>query len=161
VNEARISNRITRPVSLLCCWLSLNLVSLIAAESAKRDAPIFSDDFNCAELGDAWRVSTPTFVLADGALKATQTHPHSAVGMVKVGRKDGVIECRFRFDGATVINTVFNDRDFKDGHGGHLARVSLSPNRIYLSDDKERLRHDSEEMRKDPKRKNPSRTRSP
>ena len=71
--------------------------------------------------GSAWRVSTPTFVIADGTLKATQTHPHSAVGMVKVGRKDVVVGCRFRFDGATVISAVFNDRDFKDGHGGHLA----------------------------------------
>lgn len=140
-------------VSLLYCWLALSLALVVAAEPAKRGAPIFSDDFNRAELGDAWRISTPTFVIADGALKAAQTHPHSAVGMVKVGRKDVTVECRFRFDGATVINAVFNDRDFKDGHGGHLARVSLSPSRIYLSDDKERLRHDIEEMRKDPKRK--------
>lgn len=46
-----------------------------------------------------------------------------------------------------------NDRDYKDGHAGHICRVSLSPARIFLADDKERLRHEIEEMRKDPARK--------
>jgi hypothetical protein len=136
----------------LVAGLLLPLVSL-AAESGKIGALLFSDDFNRAELGSAWRVLHPECVIADGTLKITQVKEHSAVGMVKVGAKDVTVEFRFRLGGATSVNAVFNDRDFKEGHGGHLARVSLSPRRIFLADDKERLRHDIEEMRKDPKRK--------
>jgi hypothetical protein len=93
------------------------------------------------------------FEIADGALKATQTKPHSAVGMVKVGRKDIVIVFKFRLGGASGINAVCNDRDYKEGHAGHICRVSLSPRQIFLADDKERLRHEIEEMKKDPAKK--------
>ncbi len=137
-----------------CLLLPLAAISAEPSTAlVKKGALVFSDDFNRAELGSAWRISTPTFVIADGVLNATQTHPHSAVGMVKVGRKDVVIEFRFQLGGATSINAVCNDRDYKEGHGGHLCRVSLSPRQIFLADDKERLRHEIEEMRKDPKRK--------
>ncbi|HEY6167231.1 MAG TPA: hypothetical protein VI454_04270 [Verrucomicrobiae bacterium] len=140
---------------LLLCFVSFACLtgSTLAAPSAEKGAVIFSDDFNRAELGAAWRVLHPECVLADGALKISQVKEHSAVGMVKVGAKDVTVEFRFRLGGATSINAVFNDRDFKEGHGGHLARVSLSPRQIFLADDKERLRHEIEEMRKDPKRK--------
>lgn len=114
---------------------------------------IFSEDFNRAELGKSWRVLHPECVIADSVLQISQVKEHSAVGMVKVGAKDVAVEFRFKLGGATGVNAVFNDRDFKEGHGGHLARVSLSPRQIFLADDKERLRHDIEEMRKDPKRK--------
>ncbi len=125
-----------------------------AAESpAQTGAPIFSDDFNRAALGDAWRISFPEFTISDGVLKAAQVKEHSAVGMVKVGRKDVVIEFKFQFAGASGINAVCNDRDYKDGHAGHICRVSLLPTQIFLADDKERLRHEIEEMRKDPARK--------
>lgn len=120
---------------------------------AKKGALIFSDDFERTELGNAWRITTPSFTIADGMLKATQTQQHSAVGMVKVGRKDMVIEFKFRLGGASSINAVCNDRDYKEGHAGHICRVSLSPKQIFLGDDKERLRHEIEEMRKDPARK--------
>ena len=140
---------------LLLCFVSFACLtgSTLAAPSAEKGAVIFSDDFNRAELGAAWRVLHPECVIADGALKISQVKEHSAVGMVKVGAKDVTVEFLFRLGGATGVNAVFNDRDFKEGHGGHLARVALSQRQIFLADDKERLRHDIEEMRKDPKRK--------
>ena len=121
--------------------------------SAPKGTLVFSDDFNRAELGDAWRITTPVFEIADGKLKATQTKPHSAVGMVKVGHKDLVIEFKFKLGGSSGINAVCNDRDYKEGHAGHLCRVSLQPRQIFLADDKERLRHEIEEMSKDPSKK--------
>lgn len=124
-----------------------------AAPSAEKGAVIFSDDFNRTELGSAWRVLHPECVIADGTLKISQVKEHSAVGMVKVGRKDVVIAFKFQLGSATSINAVCNDRDFKESHGGHICRVSLSPRQIFLADDKERLRQDIEEMRKDPRRK--------
>jgi hypothetical protein len=72
---------------------------------------------------------------------------------VPVGAKDVIIEFKFKLGAATGINAVFNDRDFKEGHGGHLCRVSLSPRQIFLADDKERLSHAIEEMKKDPAKK--------
>ena len=127
--------------------------SFAADTPAPKGTPIFSDDFNRAELGDAWRITTPEFVISDGALKATQTKPHSAVGMVKVGHKDLVIEFRFKLGGSSGVNAVCNDRNYKEGHGGNLCRVSLQPRQIFLADDKERLRHEIEEMSKDPSKK--------
>jgi hypothetical protein len=120
---------------------------------APKGALIFSDDFNRAALGDGWRITTPEFEISDGTLKATQTQPHSAVGMVKVGRKDLVIEFKFKLGGSSGVNAVCNDRDYKEGHGGHLCRVSLQPRQIFLADDKERLRHEIEEMKNDPSKK--------
>ena len=121
---------------------------------ATKGESIFSDDFNRAELGGNWRIGTPTFSITDGVLTGGQTAPgHSAVGFVKVGRKDVIVEFKMRFDRAKSINAVFNHKDYKDGHAGHICRVSFLPGRIFLADDKERLRHDIEEMRKDPKRK--------
>lgn len=116
--------------------------------------PVFTDDFNRAELGGNWRIGTPTFSITDGVLHGGQAGPgHSAVGFVKVGRKDVIVEFKMRFDRAKSINAVFNDKEYKEGHAGHICRVSFLPGRIFLADDKERLRHDIKEMRKDPKRK--------
>ena len=30
---------------------------------------------------------------------------------------------------------AFNDKDYKDGHAGHICRVSFLPGRIFLADD--------------------------
>ena len=125
-----------------------------AQPMANRGTLIFSDDFSTPEVGKAWRAQWPALAVSDGALNISQVKPeHSAVGLVPVGKKDVVIEFKFKLGGATGINAVFNDRDFKEGHGGHLCRVSLSPRQIFLADDKERLSHAIEEMKKDPARK--------
>ena len=121
---------------------------------AQKGALVFSDDFARAELGDKWRVTTPTFAIADGVLRASQTKPeHGAVGRADIGLKDLVLELKFRFDGAKSINVVCNDRAWKESHGSHICRVSLSPDGLFLGDDKERLSHTIEEMAKDPARK--------
>jgi hypothetical protein len=148
-----------RHLPFLAFLLAATGFGIVSAADTAAPAPgnhgalVFSDDFNCAQLGDAWRISTPVFEISDGTLKATQTMPHSAVGMVKVGRKDVEIEFRFKLGGSSGINAVCNDRDYKEGHGGHLCRVSLQPRQIFLADDKERLRHEVEEMKKDPAKK--------
>jgi len=121
---------------------------------AKKGALVFSDDFSRAEVGPAWRVLWPALSIADGALKISQAKPeHSAVAMVKVGQKDLVIAFRFQLGAASSINAVCNDSAYKEGHGGHICRVSLSERQIFLADDKERLRHEIEEMKKDPARR--------
>lgn len=115
---------------------------------------LFSDDFDRADLG-AWRSVVPTFTVADGVLKGSQTRAdHGAVGSVKVALKDGVIEFKFRFEGATGINAVFDDKAYKGSHAGHICRVAIMPRQIRLGDDKEGvMRNDIFAMRKNPKRK--------
>lgn len=140
----------------------LSLFALAAAASAadvpaqpiaQKGALVFSDDFERAELGGKWRITTPTFAIADGVLHCSQTKAdHGAAGRVDIAQKDLVIELKFRFEGASGINVVCNDRAWKDSHGSHICRVSLSPKRMMLGDDKERWSHAIEEMRKDPAR---------
>jgi len=129
-------------------------VDVPAQSIAEKGALIFSDDFERADLGEKWHVTTPTFAIADGVLRCSQTKPeHGAVGRVDIGQKDLVLEFKFRFEGATSINAVCNDRAYKEGHAGHICRVSLAPRGIMLGDDKERLTKAIEEMQKDPARK--------
>lgn len=141
----------------ILCMIALAITAsaeVPAQPLAKKAALVFSDDFSKPEVSKAWRAQWPALAIADGALNISQAKPeHSAVGMIPVGKKDVVIEFKFKLGGSTGINAVCNDRDFKEGHGGHLCRVSLSPRQIFLADDKERLSRAIEEMKKDPNRK--------
>jgi hypothetical protein len=132
--------------------------AILSGAAAAEPAPVqgellVADDFNRETLGERWRISFPEFRIVDGVLQAEQTQEHSAVGMVKVGAQDLRIDFKFQLNGASGVNAVCNDRNYKEGHGGHICRVSLAPTRIFLGDDKERLRHEIEEMSKDPSRK--------
>jgi hypothetical protein len=153
----------TWPITLTGRALAVFLfaeTAMLNASSAVPQQPLasegkllFSDDFARGELGKSWKVTTPTFVIVDGAMKASHTQAsHSAVGRVPVNRKDVIIEFKFRLDGAKV-NAVCNDPQYKESHGGHICRVELSEKEIRLADDKERLRHEIVEMQKDPARR--------
>ena len=122
---------------------------------AKKGALIFSDDFARAELGTNWRQVCPTFTVADGVMRGAQTRDdHGAVGSIKAAFSDGVIEFNFRFEGATSINAVCDDKAWKGTHAGHICRATITPKLIRLGDDREGgMRNDIFEMRKDPKRK--------
>ncbi|QIF02807.1 hypothetical protein [Roseimicrobium sp. ORNL1] len=138
----------------------LPLITLHAADApvpaqplGKKGATIFSDDFSMSGVSPAWRELWPALTITSGALNISQAKPaHSAVGMVKVGHKELIIAFRFQLGGASSINAVCNDSAYKEGHGGHICRVTLSPRQIFLADDKERLRREIEEMKKDPAR---------
>ncbi len=121
---------------------------------AKKGALIFSDDFERGDLG-AWKQVCQTFTVADGVMKGSQTRDdHGAVGSIHVAFSDAVIEFKFRFDGATGINAVCDDKAWKGTHAGHICRATITPKLIRLGDDKEGgMRNDIFEMRKDPKRK--------
>lgn len=132
----------------------LFLALALAAIAQEAPKVFFADDFNRAELGGAWRVSTPAFVIENQQLKAGQIGPgHSAVGFVKVGAANVVLEVRFRLGTAKTINCVFNDKNYTEGHGGHICRVSITPRALFLADDKERFRGELDAMYKDPGKK--------
>lgn len=143
-------------------YLTLSLLALgsfagaaeVPAPFASRGKPLFADDFSRTALG-AWRSSIPTFTVADGVLKGSQTRDdHGAVIRTKVAFKDGIVECRFRFESATSFNVVFDDKSYKGSHAGHICRVAVTPKQVRLGDDKEGvMRNDIFAMRQDPKRK--------
>ncbi len=144
--------------------LSLSLLTQTSATAAdtpapalaKRGAILFSDDFARAQPGPKWETSQRAFAIVDGALKGGQlpTQHHPAIAGVELPFRDAVIEFRFRFEGATGISAVCDDRKFEGSHAGHICRVTITPKAIRLGDDKEgAMRPDIIGMRKDPARR--------
>ena len=117
---------------------------------AQKKQLLFSDDFERAELGKAWGPVVPTYTLEKGALKGTQTRVtapaadgkpavvgHAAVIGTDVPTKDSVVECRFRFAGATALSVEFDDRAYKGAHYGHICRVVMTQKDVTLRDERD------------------------
>jgi hypothetical protein len=139
--------------------LCFSVVSVLAAEDvpgplAQKGDLLFSDDFERTGLGK-WKVIIPGFQVADGALVATQDRAdHGSVGRVYLPMKDVILSFRFKLDGSPRFNVVFDDKNHKDSHAGHICRVAFAGKQIRLGDDKEGImRNDIFAMRRDPKRK--------
>ncbi len=136
----------------------LALLFFITALAAEPLAPkgelIFTDDFERSDLGD-WKPLIPSFAVQNGVLKGWQTRDdHGAVGRVYRPMKDVIVEFKFKLDGSTGFNAVFDDKNHKGSHAGHICRVAFAPKQIRLGDDKEGvMRNDIFEMRKDPSKK--------
>jgi len=128
--------------------------SVPAEPLAQKGENLLSDDFERTELGE-WKSLIPTFTVKGGVLKGEQTRAdHGAVGRVYRPMKDVVVEFKFKFDGSTTFNAVFDDQKFKGSHAGHICRVAFTLKQIRLGDDKEGvMRNDIFELRKDPARK--------
>ncbi len=128
---------------------------LLAAEPlAQKGELIFKDDFERSDLGD-WKPLIPSFAVQNGVLKGWQTRDdHGAAGRVYRPMKDVIVEFKFKLDGSTGFNAVFDDQKFKGSHAGHICRVAFTPKQILLADDKEgAMRNDIDLMRKDPAKK--------
>jgi hypothetical protein len=137
------------------CVVHSTFADAIPAEPlAQKGEQLFADDFERADLGE-WKPLIPTFTVRDGVLKGEQTRAdHGAVGRVYRPMKDVIVEFKFKLDGSTGFNAVFDDQKFKGSHAGHICRVAFAPTQIRLGDDKEGvMRNDIFEMRKDPARK--------
>ncbi|MDZ4851178.1 MAG: hypothetical protein SGI77_17970 [Pirellulaceae bacterium] len=121
---------------------------------ASKGEQLLSDSFDRTELGD-WKSLIPTFTIEDGLLKGLQTRDdHGAVGRVYRPMKDVIVEFKFRLDGSSGFNAVFDDQTFTGSHAGHICRVAFAPKVVRLGDDKEGvMRNDIFEMRKDDARK--------
>lgn len=131
------------------------LCSCLNAEPlAQKGELLFSDDFGRSELGE-WQPLIPSFAVQNGVLKGWQTRDdHGAVGRVYRPMKNVIVEFKFKLDGSTGFNAVFDDKNHKGSHAGHICRVAFAPKQIRLGDDKEGvMRNDIFEMRKDPAKK--------
>lgn len=133
----------------------MDLLLLLAALNAP--APLFQDDFSHEGLRE-WKSVIPAFEVRDGVLHAHQARAdHGAVGRVHRPMRDVAAEFRFRLEGSTSFNAVFDDQAHKGSHAGHILRVAFTPGRITLGDDKEGvMRNDIYELRRTPEGKQKS-----
>lgn len=125
-----------------------------AAPPPANAVSVVSDDFERAGLAP-WTQNCKTFSIEGGVLKGSQTRDdHGAVSAIEAHFGDAVIQFRFRFEGATSISAVCDDKSYAGSHAGHICRVTITPKLIRLGDDREGgMRNDIMEMRRDPKRK--------
>lgn len=112
---------------------------------------LFADDFKGTERDKRWHRVVDTFAFENGALKGTQTRDvtipaangkpeiraHAAVFGLEVPTKDSVIEAKIRFDGATMIDIEFDDRQYKGSHYGHICRAQVKLNGVTILDERE------------------------
>lgn len=144
------------------------LPAVPAASIAVKKELLFSDDFQGAEPAKVWHRVVPTFAVENGALKGTQTRDvtipaadgkpeikaHAAVHGLEIPTRDSVVECRIKFDGATMIDVEFDDRKYTGAHYGHLCRAQVRLNGVTIIDERDgNMRHDIREMRNDPTKK--------
>lgn len=152
-----MTRRLHLPILLLPLLLSSPMHALadeLPARIAERGERRLNDDFQRTELGD-WKEVIPGFQVADGVLVGTQDREdHGSVGRIYLPMKDVVLSYRFKLAGSPRFNVVFDDKDYKGSHAGHICRVAVTPKQIRLGYDKEGvMRNDIFEMRRDPARK--------
>ncbi|MCG6156754.1 family 16 glycoside hydrolase [Rubinisphaera margarita] len=121
---------------------------------AEKGQSLLADDFERQELGQ-WKVILPSFRIEDGELVASQDRAdHGSVGRVYLPMTNVVMSFRFNLVDSWGFNVVFDDKNYKGSHAGHIARVAITPKQIRLGDDKEGImRNDIFAMRRDPKQK--------
>ncbi|MBL9131605.1 MAG: hypothetical protein JNG86_10425 [Verrucomicrobiaceae bacterium] len=129
---------------------------------------LFEDDFSAATPAKPWHRVVDTFTFEDGSLKGTQTRDkdmpskdgksvikaHAAVHGLEIPTTDSIVECRVKFDGATMIDVEFDDRKFTGCHYGHICRAQVRLNGVTIIDEKDgNMRNDIYAMKKDPAKK--------
>src|SRR6266699_6693289 len=127
-------------------------LSTVPEESiARKQELLFSDDFESATPAKPWHRVVDTFTFERGTLKGTQTREkdtpskdgksvisaHAAVYGLEIPTKDSVVECKIRFEGASMIDVEFDDRKFTGSHYGHLCRAQVRLTGVTIIDDKE------------------------
>ncbi|MCM2369164.1 sulfatase-like hydrolase/transferase [Rhodopirellula sp. ICT_H3.1] len=101
----------------------------------------FADDFEGrTEVGPHYMTALgaeDAWTIVDGALIGKQTRDdHGAVIRTEMKFADIDLEFDFRFNGGSRFNLVMDDKHEKSVHAGHICRVSITPKKLTLSDDK-------------------------
>ena len=163
----------TRTLPALFCLVAVSahaadLPAIPAGPIAKKKELLFADDFQGATPAKAWHRVVDTFAFENGALKGTQTREkdtpskdgksiitaHAAVHGLEIPTKDSVVECRIKFDGATMIDVEFDDRKFTGAHYGHLCRAQVRLNGVTIIDERDgNMRNDIRAMKDVPAKK--------
>lgn len=165
-----------RPALALTCLITASafaadapkLPAIPVEPIAKKKELLFSDDMNGAEHDQRWHRVVDTFAFENGALKGTQTREkdmptkdgkgvitaHAAVYGLTVPTKDSVVEVKIKFDGCTMMDVEFDDREYKGSHYGHLARAQVRLDKVTIMDEREGSQNEEiKAMRADPSKK--------
>ena len=102
---------------------------------------IFADNFEGRQtLGKTYTTGpgmSHGWVVKDGILFGKQVKNDHGSTMRKQHDFDDLdVEFDFRFNGGSRFNFVIDDKNEKSVHAGHICRVSISPKRISIGDDK-------------------------
>lgn len=156
------------PFVFASATLAAELPAIPEGSIARKKELLFSDDFEGKQPAKVWHKVVATFGVESGALKGTQTREkdttapdgktvikaHAAVHGLEIPTKDSVVECRIKFDGATMIDVEFDDRQYTGAHYGHLCRAQVRLNGVTIIDERDGgMRNDIREMRNDPTKK--------
>jgi hypothetical protein len=166
-----------RPFIFACTWIAASAAmsadapqapSVPAESIAKKKELLFSDDFEGAERDKRWHRVVDTFAFENGALKGTQTRvkdvpskdgktiikAHAAVYGLELPTRDSVIEIKMRFDGATMMDVEFDDRQYTGSHYGHLCRAQVRLDRVTIVDEREgNQNQEIKKLKEDPTKK--------
>jgi hypothetical protein len=156
------------PFLITAAAFAADLPAIPAESIAKKEELLFSDDFEGAEPAKVWHRVVPTFVVEKGALKGTQTRDknipaadgkpavtaHAAVHGLEIPTKDSVVECKIRFEGATMMSVEFDDRKYTGAHYGHICLAQVRTNGVTIIDQRDgNMRNDIYAMSQDPTKK--------
>ncbi len=145
--------------------LAVDLPKIPAESIAKKKDLLFSDDFEKAEHAKQWHRVVDTFTFENGTLKGTQTREkeipaangkpaitaHAAVYGLDIPTKDSVVEVKIKFEGASMIDVEFDDRNFTGSHYGHLCRAQVRPDKVTMLDERDGSQSNALiELKKDP-----------
>ena len=120
---------------------ALYAFAALPAGSLAADSHLFLDEFeDRTELGPGYKVARAkegAFTVRDSILIGRQTEDdHGAVIRRELDFDDIEFQLDFRFNGGSRFNFVIDDKNEKSVHAGHICRVSLSPKRLMIGDDK-------------------------
>lgn len=133
---------------------------LAAATAFPDDNPrvgkTLSDSFSREELvvnsdPHPWTAPIGGFSIQDGVLHGEELPEagHGAVARWEVPFQDAKIIFRFRLSGSKQFNFVLDDKNCKESHAGHIARVVFHEAVLRIGDDREGImRNDIFEMRR-------------
>ncbi|WP_430454663.1 family 16 glycoside hydrolase [Rhodopirellula europaea] len=134
-------------VARLIAFSTLCLLSqpMLLAEEGSSAFPekevVFEDSFDGRSvLGDGYRVGAGMeagWNIQDGILFGQQVRDdHGSIMRKQMEFADLHVAFDFRFNGGSRFNFVIDDNNEKSVHAGHVARASLTPKRMMISDDK-------------------------
>lgn len=154
-----INLRLRFPCFLFPCFLfaassvaAADLPPIPDKPIAMKKELLFSDDFQSTGDHDVrWHKVVDTFAFENGALKGTQTRDkampsqdgktvilaHAAVYGLELPTKNSIVECKIRFDGASMIDVEFDDRKYEGSHYGHLCRAQIRLDKVVLLDERD------------------------
>ncbi len=134
---------------------------------AEKKELLFSDDFEGATRPAQWHRVVETFAFEAGALKGMQTRDvtipatggkpeikaHAAVHGLEVPTRDSIVECKIKFDGATMIDVEFDDRKYTGAHYGHICRAQVRLDGVTIIDERDgNMRNDIRAMANGPEK---------